>query len=163
VLNVWVALFAVALFGSARSCAVQDYVTWQDNGVEVGARSQWGTIYVQWQRLPAVTKPGWTVRKVSAQRCAPPVTPQEQQFNLLGFGLYKAGTNSLWTGFNFVTIPWWFLIVAPLAVPAVRVGRYVRDIRRTFGGRCGECGYDLRSTRENCPECGRPVKFYLSP
>jgi hypothetical protein len=63
--------------------------------------------------------------------------------------------------------PLWhdFLLVIPLWVPAllfsvapsiwvIRLGHLRTRFRR---GLCLVCGYDLRASRERCPECGEPI------
>ena len=42
----------------------------------------------------------------------------------------------------------------PLVIGGLRQRRRQRWLKTGF---CGECGYDLRASREQCPECGAPV------
>ena len=49
------------------------------------------------------------------------------------------------------TVPIWFLllfIILPFWI------RHRRIQRRWQNGLCPKCGYDMRATRERCPECG---------
>lgn len=66
---------------------------------------------------------------------------------------------TLWTDLNGQTrwdlvIPDWYLICASLVLPAIASYRALRYWRRSRGGKCISCGYDLRATPERCPECG---------
>jgi len=54
-------------------------------------------------------------------------------------------------------IPYWFfflLAAAPALSPAMRLIRRRTLVRRLAAGRCPSCGYDLRGTPQQCPECG---------
>ena len=51
-------------------------------------------------------------------------------------------------------VPFWFLAAAFLAMPLARLVRLARSRRRTRGGLCATCGYDLRASPGRCPECG---------
>jgi hypothetical protein len=56
-----------------------------------------------------------------------------------------------------VILPYWttFIFLAPAiaaCVVAARRHRQAKAWRRA--GRCGQCGYDLRSSADRCPECG---------
>ncbi len=59
-----------------------------------------------------------------------------------------------------VAIPWWFLcllitsLFLPAAVPSIR-SHTAR--RRERLGLCRKCGYDLRASKDRCPECGTPI------
>ena len=57
-------------------------------------------------------------------------------------------------------LPHWALAVLFLVLPLVRLA--MRRPRRA-PGTCAACGYDLRATRDRCPECGTKVDAnYLS-
>ena len=74
-----------------------------------------------------------------------------------GFG----DVNGSW-GFR---VPYW--LVVPLAgiLPVISLRRLSRLRRhfRTRRGLCGGCGYDLRASRERCPECGEAVAPSAAP
>jgi hypothetical protein len=46
------------------------------------------------------------------------------------------------------------LFCTVVTVPTVRIWRTERLKRRARNGLCLRCGYDLRESREICPECG---------
>jgi hypothetical protein len=55
---------------------------------------------------------------------------------------------------SWVMVRCWVLAAMFAVLPAVRLpGVYLRRKRRR-AGMCMVCGYDLRATRERCPECG---------
>ena len=61
------------------------------------------------------------------------------------------------SGFGWVVVPHWLLVLATLPGAwglLVRMWRSVlAKVRRNYG-HCPACGYDLRTTPGRCPECG---------
>lgn len=55
------------------------------------------------------------------------------------------------------SIPFWLLAVLCGVGPALHARRQRVRRRRRAGGLCLACGYDLRGTPEQCPECGTGV------
>lgn len=59
-----------------------------------------------------------------------------------------------------MTIPYWLVIAASAFLPVTHAIRLRRDQisrYRSSQGLCLACGYDLRESRERCPECGTPT------
>jgi hypothetical protein len=69
---------------------------------------------------------------------------------LLGFG-----TAEQWPeyGGRYVNVPHWFFVLM-FALIGFWLGRKWWKGRPQAGGKCRVCGYDMRATPENCPECG---------
>jgi hypothetical protein len=67
---------------------------------------------------------------------------------------------SSWVGKSCLVnllVPYWMILAPLLILPAAQLRASVRDQRsrrRTRRGLCGHCGYDLRGSRDRCPECG---------
>jgi hypothetical protein len=58
---------------------------------------------------------------------------------------------------KWIAVPLW-LIVFCTGWPSFRVWRRRRRMRRAVElGLCPSCGYEVRATRDCCPECGKPV------
>jgi len=86
----------------------------------------------------------------------------------IGDGFWTSDYTDHQTSYVFHTglirIGWWVIFLAALLPTApstflvLRQWRKERRLART--GRCPNCGYDLRATRDRCPECGTvPAKI----
>lgn len=56
-----------------------------------------------------------------------------------------------------LVVPHWLLAITTAALPCrfgLLLWRSRRSRRRMASGLCGECGYDLRASTGQCPECG---------
>ena len=59
-----------------------------------------------------------------------------------------------------VVMPWLFPILVFAGLPSLRLHLFLKARRlrlRLQQGRCLKCGYDLRGSAANCPECGADV------
>jgi hypothetical protein len=61
------------------------------------------------------------------------------------------------TTFDHVMAPSWFLAALFTILPARWAWRRHRDRDRLRKGHCSNCGYDLRASKERCPECGNAI------
>lgn len=70
------------------------------------------------------------------------------------------GQGALAVGYWSLVVPWWVLFLVTGILPAAWTRRRWRDSRmasRRRQNRCVICGYDLRASRDRCPECGTPA------
>jgi hypothetical protein len=100
---------------------------------------------------------------------------QEDYFSIPGFGLSRHGskdshmvsrgwlvttqpfTTRIHNGYS-IWVPHPLLIVAMLIWPIRRWRRLRRLQQRGRAGLCLSCGYDLRATPDQCPECGHVAR-----
>jgi hypothetical protein len=86
------------------------------------------------------------------------------QFRFLGIGVYRGDAREgMWFAgeppfpYTAVAVPHW-LVALVLAIPpalGLMLYRRFRQRRRALAaGLCPRCGYDLRATPQQCPECG---------
>jgi hypothetical protein len=75
------------------------------------------------------------------------------------FGFHWQRSGSIYLGApaeeSYVLItPFWPFAGLFALLPAIFCGRMMRARRAIIMGRCPHCGYDLRATPNQCPECG---------
>jgi hypothetical protein len=59
--------------------------------------------------------------------------------------------------FTRVVLPLWLVTMACAILPARWIYQRAVARRRKREGHCPACGYDLRASKERCPECGKPI------
>jgi hypothetical protein len=104
--------------------------------------------YDRWHRRPATS----------------PMDPWAVRFAGFGYAEYgytfgpSVGAYAPTSVYNRVMmVPWYAIILATGAGPALRLRRRLARRRRHGRGACPACGYDLRATPGRCPECGRGI------
>ena len=63
-------------------------------------------------------------------------------------------------------IPYWAIMIVSAIAPSIVARRFIRRLRenkRAKAGLCRKCGYDLRATRQRCPECGTMAASISNP
>jgi hypothetical protein len=106
---------------------------------------------------------GWVMESQSPEK----VDYRSVRHNHWGFGFFDR--TSIWNrnpvytrrttaaGFSF-----WFLALVFAIVPTLWITARLRKRRQhrreMFGRFCSQCGYDLRSTPDRCPECGKAIE-----
>lgn len=71
-----------------------------------------------------------------------------------------AGIGAFWEQpfrFTEIMLPHWLLVLVCAVLPMVWVAQQVRVRTAQRMGRCIHCGYDLRASKDRCPECGRLI------
>jgi hypothetical protein len=79
----------------------------------------------------------------------------------LGFQ-YTTGSVAGYLDMRILAIPIWFPILLTTIPPAIWLISTRRQRRRKKSNQCLSCGYDLRASKDKCPECGTPIPV-LSP
>jgi hypothetical protein len=83
-----------------------------------------------------------------------PTTPWYQ----FGFMIRHASAPHIFGGISSYTsirIPYWAIFALLLAIPVARMWR--RLSAKSRPGHCPKCNYDLRASKDRCPECGHPI------
>jgi len=88
----------------------------------------------------------------------------------IGFGFSTATyqnagpeiNSGVMVSFANVVVPSWFLAAIFAILPACWAWRRHRDRNRHREGFCPNCGYDLRASKDRCPECGTAISGTMS-
>jgi hypothetical protein len=59
--------------------------------------------------------------------------------------------------FQYLTIPYWLLVLALAILPYLWLTAYRRALRRERAGQCVRCGKDVKGLTGKCPACGQPI------
>lgn len=55
------------------------------------------------------------------------------------------------------TVPDWGIALLALLLPILWARKWAGQRRLVTVGLCPQCGYDLRASKDRCPECGTPI------
>jgi hypothetical protein len=69
-------------------------------------------------------------------------------------GILFGSLNPIWTTSFNGQVPLWVVVLITAVLPFWQIRSALRIHRQRKLGLCANCGYDLRATRERCPECG---------
>lgn len=146
--SVVVCIVALGLW--VQSYAAPGTVVYSGNQVVFGGRSNRGRLTVGMIDLQSVANDHGLLRAMLD------ISEQLTGF-MSGFGYRRLSWESSpleLPGIRIAMVPHWF-VAAIACIPALLWLRATRRHRRRIrGGLCLACGYDLRESRERCPECG---------
>jgi hypothetical protein len=85
------------------------------------------------------------------------ILSQSKRISWLGIRIgtsWYAETDGSVSHFGLIDIPCWPLAAATSVLASLWIARRRTVLKK---GHCIACGYDLRASKERCPECGREI------
>jgi hypothetical protein len=82
---------------------------------------------------------------------------RKSEKKMLGFRSITGGGLFQGVSYHIIAIPFWVLVPLTAILPALWLRARRRHHHRVNFNKCLNCGYDLRQSKENCPECGTPI------
>ena len=163
-------VFVAAAAGWVRSYWRADHVIFDAGGRSFFVSAIGQTIDVQWtsrpyyrplpwSSAPAPTTSSWRdfVRPRHEVMVVIPGRPEHYRwlgFHIMPINRQSPGDPLYDCEFTEVGVPYYFVCVLAVMLPAARARGMLRRRRRRTRGLCRACGYDLRATPGRCPECG---------
>ena len=159
------ALFAIALIFWIRS-GDGDFLRYRRSPWQVDVTSShglccagWGTLISPFHPPKGLQASFWPINR------GPRVyfeSPGQYKMTWFGFFLrhYHSETNTYFFDGWTMIVPHWFLCAALSPFPALDLRLVLRRRRRDRyrrEHRCLTCGYDLRASKDRCPECGLAI------
>lgn len=83
---------------------------------------------------------------------------KKSEARFLGFASIRGGGLFRGVSYHFIAIPYWVLIPAAAILPILWIRNSRRQRNRAKAGHCLACGYDLRESKDQCPECGAAIE-----
>jgi hypothetical protein len=149
------ALAVGSLVLAVRSYSTCEILGWQDHNRAWVCSSGFGSMHLGHLKYDAPTgtigKPGWKYHQPNPSNLSPEWIPRGRAHNLYRFDAGRERDPS--QDVTSVTFPHWCAAALSGLWPGVRLWRRRRR-RHSPEGHCPTCGYDLRATPEQCPECG---------
>lgn len=148
----------------ARSYRASDFVSWRHL---IATENNRGNFY-KYREIEIRTGTGkmdfyWDTHWFDDPAAQPVILYGEEEPPLP----FSTGTRSFWNrlGFRIVAgksagiaiLPLWLPTLLATCLPLLWLAVAVGQRRPRVAGLCFRCGYDLRASRERCPECGTPV------
>jgi len=133
----------------------RDVGGWLDRAVYV----EQGQFYLLWaqrgasSQLQMPVRHGWLPEERGRWWGDAATPAREPKWSLLGVSFAPATRPG---DLNWLVAPLAWPMLLLLVLPMAQVVRWLRVVRRRRRGRCVHCGYDLRGTSGDCPECGEP-------
>jgi hypothetical protein len=59
---------------------------------------------------------------------------------------------------RWLRVPYWMMLVMLFPLPVIWMARFARVQSQGVGGRCLNCGYDIRACGNVCSECGQWIR-----
>ena len=148
---------------------------WRSDGVQHGgpAETSWGSetgTLVFSRSYPGESgigsTAGWEFNSypVEPREDSPFINGQQFRYRAFGFEIASylpargtVAANGANMRFWYVYVPHWFAVAVLALPPSLGLWRRWRRRRKIGAGLCPACGYDLRATPDQCPECGAAV------
>lgn len=139
-------------------------------------------VFSSWYRPAFMSTYDWDHRSIQSNGHLP---PPKYLYGMFGYPQIDPPHPTAWHGFDshiewnddppkkdpyearpfgtkriILVISYWFLTFVTFLPPAWLIRRYVRrnlQIFRRAKGLCERCGYDLRASKDKCPECGTEI------
>jgi len=86
--------------------------------------------------------------------------PTLYNFAFMGLAVHYEPVEPVYQGSRqwlAIVAPLWLITLMAAIAPALQLWRWVRWRRLLSVGHCKICGYDLRASKDRCPECGMAV------